>query len=55
MDEQRHGFEDGDHVTFVEVEGMVELNKSAPRPIKVLGNNLFINLIRHMHLFFSRY
>lgn len=33
--ERRHGFQDGDWVTFNEVQGMVELNKSKPRQIKV--------------------
>ena len=41
LDEQRHGFEDGDHVRFAEVQGMAELNTSAPRPIKVLGPYTF--------------
>lgn len=31
----RHGLQTGDTVTFDEVEGMTELNGSAPRPIKV--------------------
>lgn len=33
---ERHGLEDGALVRFEEVEGMVELNQSAPRPIKGL-------------------
>eukprot|EP00455_Lapot_gusevi_P021711 TRINITY_DN2271_c0_g2_i1.p1 TRINITY_DN2271_c0_g2~~TRINITY_DN2271_c0_g2_i1.p1 ORF type:complete len:1029 (-),score=470.59 TRINITY_DN2271_c0_g2_i1:92-3154(-) len=41
LDESRHGLETGDYVTFEEVEGMVELNDSAPRPIKVLGPYTF--------------
>jgi len=41
LDEARHGFEDGDHVTFVEVEGMTELNHAPPRPVKVLGPYTF--------------
>eukprot|EP00095_Tigriopus_kingsejongensis_P007306 maker-scaffold431_size173393-snap-gene-0.22 protein:Tk07306 transcript:maker-scaffold431_size173393-snap-gene-0.22-mRNA-1 annotation:"ubiquitin-activating enzyme e1" len=41
QDETRHGFEDGDHVTFTEVEGMAELNTSPPMPIKVLGPYTF--------------
>lgn len=36
LDETRHGMESGDFVTFSEVHGMVELNGSAPREIKVL-------------------
>ena len=37
LDETRHGYEDGDHVSFSEVQGMTELNDSAPLKIKVLG------------------
>ena len=37
IDESRHGYEDGDHVTFSEIQGMTELNACEPRPIKVLG------------------
>ena len=33
----RHGLEDGDYVTFEEVEGMNELNGSKARPIKVVS------------------
>eukprot|EP00735_Rhodelphis_limneticus_P003966 TRINITY_DN15509_c0_g1::TRINITY_DN15509_c0_g1_i1::g.30466::m.30466 TRINITY_DN15509_c0_g1::TRINITY_DN15509_c0_g1_i1::g.30466 ORF type:complete len:1040 (+),score=270.94,sp/Q29504/UBA1_RABIT/57.35/0.0,ThiF/PF00899.16/7.1e-14,ThiF/PF00899.16/7.4e-31,UBACT/PF02134.16/6.9e-14,UBACT/PF02134.16/3e-26,UBA_e1_C/PF09358.5/3.2e-42,UBA_e1_thiolCys/PF10585.4/7.6e-22,UBA_e1_thiolCys/PF10585.4/0.011,P2/PF07194.6/0.53 TRINITY_DN15509_c0_g1_i1:65-3121(+) len=40
-DEERHGLEDGDYVTFSEVVGMTELNNSEPRPIKVLGPYTF--------------
>jgi len=35
LDEVRHGFEDGDYVTFSEVEGMTELNGCKPMKIKV--------------------
>jgi len=35
--ERRHGFQDGDWVKFREVQGMVELNESKPRQIKVTG------------------
>jgi len=35
--ERRHGFQDGDWVTFSEVQGMTELNASKPRQIKVTG------------------
>lgn len=35
--ERRHGFQDGDWVTFREVQGMTQLNGSAPRQIKVTG------------------
>lgn len=41
LEETRHGFEDGDYVTFSEVQGMVELNKCEPRKIKVLGPYTF--------------
>uniref|UniRef100_A0A336MWA3 E1 ubiquitin-activating enzyme n=1 Tax=Culicoides sonorensis TaxID=179676 RepID=A0A336MWA3_CULSO len=41
LDENRHGFEDGDYVTFCEVEGMTELNGCEPRKIKVLGPYTF--------------
>lgn len=37
LDETRHGFEDGDYVTFSEVQGMTELNNCLPKKIKVLG------------------
>ncbi|CAE8636731.1 unnamed protein product [Polarella glacialis] len=35
--DRRHGFQDGDWVTFREVQGMAELNSSQPRQIKVSG------------------
>lgn len=41
LDEIRHGLEDGDYVTFSEVQGMVELNGCAPKKIKVLGPYTF--------------
>jgi len=41
LDETRHGLEDGDHVTFVDVEGMTEINNCTPRKIKVLGPYTF--------------
>lgn len=37
LDETRHGFEDGDYVTFSEVQGMTELNNCQPMKIKVIG------------------
>lgn len=37
LDETRHGYEDGDYVTFTEVQGMTELNNIDPIKIKVLG------------------
>lgn len=40
-DEHRHGFEDGDHVTFTEVQGMTELNGCAPLKISVKGPYTF--------------
>jgi len=36
-EERRHELQDGDHVTFSEVQGMTELNGSAPRPVRVTG------------------
>ena len=41
LDETRHGFEDGDFVTFSEVKGMIELNGCEPKKIKVLGPYTF--------------
>uniref|UniRef100_A0A8C6NNC3 E1 ubiquitin-activating enzyme n=1 Tax=Nothobranchius furzeri TaxID=105023 RepID=A0A8C6NNC3_NOTFU len=41
LDEARHGFESGDHVTFTEVQGMTELNGCQPVEIKVLGPYTF--------------
>ncbi|ORY90353.1 ubiquitin-activating emzyme E1 [Syncephalastrum racemosum] len=41
LDETRHGLEDGDAVTFTEVQGMTELNGITPRKIKVLGPYTF--------------
>ena len=41
LDESRHGLEDGDFVTFSEVEGMEGLNKSDPRKITVKGPYTF--------------
>lgn len=35
--ERRHGFQDGDWVTFRELQGMTELNGSPPRQIRVTG------------------
>ncbi|MCV5664079.1 hypothetical protein OFN50_34185, partial [Escherichia coli] len=33
VDTKRHGFEEGDHVVFREVEGMTELNDGKPRRV----------------------
>lgn len=41
LDESRHGYEDGDFVTFSEIQGMTELNGCEPRKIKVLGPYTF--------------
>ncbi|KAF2741822.1 ubiquitin-activating enzyme E1 1 [Sporormia fimetaria CBS 119925] len=41
LDETRHGLEDGDFVTFSEVEGMEGLNDCAPRKIEVKGPYTF--------------
>lgn len=37
LDEHRHGLEDGDCVTFHEVQGMQNVNARPPAPIKILG------------------
>ena len=61
LDEVRHGLEDGDYVTFSEVEGMTELNGCKPMKIKVriiiiLNINFFsdlkISLIKTVVLYF---
>lgn len=41
LDETRHGLEDGDFVTFTEVQGMVELNGCEPRKVTVKGPYTF--------------
>ncbi|KAH9825542.1 Ubiquitin-activating enzyme E1 1 [Teratosphaeria destructans] len=41
LDETRHGLEDGDYVTFSEVEGMEKLNDGTPRKITVKGPYTF--------------
>ncbi|XP_062579323.1 ubiquitin-like modifier-activating enzyme 1 isoform X1 [Saccostrea cucullata] len=41
LDEARHGYEDGDYVSFSEVQGMTELNGCKPIKIKVLGPYTF--------------
>ncbi|KAL1902257.1 E1 ubiquitin-activating protein [Sporothrix stenoceras] len=41
LDETRHGLEDGDYVTFTEVEGMEALNGCEPRKITVKGPYTF--------------
>lgn len=41
LDETRHGLEDGDFVTFTEVQGMEGLNNSEPRKITVKGPYTF--------------
>lgn len=41
IDDTRHGMEDGDYVTFSEVQGMTELNNCNPIKIKVLGPYTF--------------
>ncbi|KAG6032573.1 hypothetical protein E4U41_007206 [Claviceps citrina] len=41
LDETRHGLEDGDHVTFSEIEGMEGLNACEPRKITVKGPYTF--------------
>ncbi|KZP00032.1 ubiquitin activating enzyme [Calocera viscosa TUFC12733] len=41
LDETRHGLEDGDFVTFSEVQGMFELNGCKPRKVTVKGPYTF--------------
>jgi ubiquitin-activating enzyme E1 len=41
LDEARHGLEDGDFVTFTEVQGMEELNDCKPRKVSVKGPYTF--------------
>ena len=41
LDETRHGLEDGDFVTFSEVQGMAALNNSEPRKVTVKGPYTF--------------
>lgn len=41
LDETRHGLEDGDYVTFSELEGMEALNGGEPRKITVKGPYTF--------------
>ncbi|KZP12096.1 ubiquitin-activating enzyme E1 [Athelia psychrophila] len=41
LDETRHGLEDGDFVTFTEVQGMEELNGCEPRKVTVKGPYTF--------------
>lgn len=41
LDETRHGLEDGDYVTFTELQGMEALNNADPRKITVKGPYTF--------------
>lgn len=41
LDETRHGLEDGDYITFSEIEGMEGLNGCAPRKITTKGPYTF--------------
>ena len=41
LDETRHGLEDGDYVTFTEVQGMDKINNTEPRKITVKGPYTF--------------
>lgn len=41
LDETRHGLEDGDFVTFTEVQGMTGLNGCEPRKVSVKGPYTF--------------
>lgn len=42
LDESRHGLEDGDYVTFSEVQGMTELNGCKPIMIKVRQSQMHV-------------
>jgi len=48
QDESRHGFQDGDFVTFTEVQGMTELNRCEPRRITVLGEPQYMFIISRL-------
>lgn len=41
LDETRHGLEDGDFVTFAELQGMEKLNNAEPRKVTVKGPYTF--------------
>lgn len=41
LDETRHGLQDGDYVTFAEVQGMTQLNGCVPRRVTVKGPYTF--------------
>lgn len=41
LDDNRHGFEDGDYVKFLEVQGMPKLNLGEPHKVQVLGPYAF--------------
>ena len=41
LDETRHGLEDGDYVTFTELQGMEALNNTEPRKVTVKGPYTF--------------
>jgi ubiquitin-activating enzyme E1 len=41
LDESRHGLEDGDFVTFTEVQGMAGLNGCEPRKVSIKGPYTF--------------
>ena len=41
LDETRHGLEDGDYVTFTELQGMEALNNAEPRKVTVKGPYTF--------------
>lgn len=41
IDDSKLTFMEGDFVVFKEIQGMIELNESPPRPIKVIGSHEF--------------
>lgn len=46
LEDTRHGFQDGDYVTFSEVKGMTDLNGCAPRKVRVISNFCLKNYFR---------
>jgi len=51
LDETRHSFQDGDYVTFTEVQGMTEVNHCEPRKVKVLGELSFTFMTSLLQLY----
>ena len=55
LDEVRHGFEDGDYVTFSEVEGMTELNGCKPMKIKVMKSERVARAMVDCNIFILKF